>query len=115
MARTRIPDLWSPDIQADVLTPTMILKAQARALTKRTKGLLVASVEVENAAPHLFGKKGVLLVLRLDIVAAACENQRFSLFSVAHYPGSPYPAALICPSKEVAEWVRRSKSLSEAP
>jgi hypothetical protein len=113
MARDHIPDLWSDDIRADILTPTMILKAQARALTRRTRGLIAAEVFVQEHTS--MGAGHPLLVLRLDGVAAASDNQRYSLFSVAHHLRNPYPAALICASKEVADWVRRSKALSVAP
>ncbi len=40
-----IPDLWGDDINIDVLTPIMILNSQSELLRKKTKGLIVPTIE----------------------------------------------------------------------
>ena len=79
---SQIEDYW-PDLDAAaVVTPASILKAQAAALSRKSKGLLQAEVET-------FGQGGSVYH-RLVIVVPALENYRYSLLSL-HHPPTLYP------------------------
>jgi hypothetical protein len=79
---SQIEDYW-PDLDAAaVATPASILKTQAAALSRKSKGLLQA--EVETFA------KGAFVHHRLVIVVPALENYRYSLLSI-HHPATLYP------------------------
>src|SRR5262245_45532269 len=102
-------DLWPEDIKADIRTPSMILKAQAQALRKRTKGLLVAEVEARRQLdPGLHA-------LRFDVVAPPFHYARNALFQVTHNPEQPYPAAFISSSQGPANNIRAGLPTGMAP
>ena len=65
---TTIPDLWSDDIQVDVLTPLVILRAQESRLGRKTQGILearVTTVATEAWIQH-----------QLDLIAPALSTTR---------------------------------------
>lgn len=77
-----IEDYW-PDLDpAAVVTPASILKTQAAALSRKSRGLLQAEVETFANGDDVFH--------RLDIVVPALENYRYSLLRI-HHAAMLYP------------------------
>ena len=83
MAET-IPNLWPVDIQARVLTPVAILRAQASEIRKLTQGVLDAEVSVSTN-----DKDRVWYVL--DLIAPALSKYRYRVLSVGHQKDMVYP------------------------
>ena len=81
-----IPNLWSPDIKLNVLTPVAILRAQAGMLSQMTKGLLEAEV--------IASEGGHESEYALTLIAPALEGYRHQLVVVRHNPSLVYPATL---------------------
>lgn len=81
-----IADLWPSEIKVDVLSPTMILNAQAEILSQRTQGLI---------QPEIIGEtKGPLQKLYFDLVAAANNGSRNRILIVTQRLDQPYPAVV---------------------
>lgn len=78
-----IPNLWPASIEVDVLTPLVILKAQAGLLPKITKGILegkVTSVESEGTVAH-----------QLDLIAPAYYWYQHRILTATHQEKLVYP------------------------
>ncbi len=79
-----IPVLWSDDISVDVLSPVAILRAQARPLAEKTKGLLRADIESITSdtgrVKHQF-----------DLIAPALGNFRRRVLTATHQKDLVYP------------------------
>src|SRR5205809_6006843 len=72
-----IPDLWPDDFgEADVVPPVTILRAQAAALAKRTKGLVEG--RVSSQAEHQY------FLHPLALVAPALGDYSYSLLVLRH-------------------------------
>lgn len=79
-------DFWSDDIQVDVLTPLMILRAQEPGLRRRTKGILQAKLETvttEKTTIH-----------NLYLIAPALDNYKEKILTVEHKPNLVYPCSV---------------------
>jgi hypothetical protein len=83
---TDIPDLWGPEIKLDVLTPTMILNAQAEKLKEKTKGVILADFFARM--------RGNIKTLVFDIRAPAVANFRVRIMTVRHHSDRIYPAVV---------------------
>lgn len=89
-----IPDLWPEDIADDsgLIMPVAILREQAAALTKKTKGLVEA--DVITLTPKDFPKDKQELREafwhQFRLVAPALDSYTINLFSVLHKI-NPYP------------------------
>jgi len=82
----QIPNLWPDDIETEVVSPVVILRTQAIALSSVTKGVLearVTTVEGEESMAH-----------DLDIVAPALGYEH-RILTVAHGKELVYPATLM--------------------
>lgn len=88
-----IPDLWSDDIQVDVLPPLVILKAQSEPISRKTKGIL--RTEVTTVVAHQDTPEATTTHV-LDLVAPAL-NYSESLLEVCHKQDRMYPATLTVP------------------
>ena len=87
-----IPDLWSEDIQIDVLPPVAILRAQENPLGRKTKGILEAKVMTttsESEAQH-----------QLDLIAPALSHYRKTLLTARHSFEMVYPVEVRAPCFE---------------
>ena len=85
MAQT-IPNLWPDTFKVDVQSPLAILRVQAEALGKVTRGLLEGAVETEEG-------QGVVQD-RLVVVAPAYNGYRHTLIVAKHHPTLLYPVEL---------------------
>lgn len=66
---------WAiPDV-TETLTPLSILREQASALTRQTKGMLVGNVDVENSG-------GGDLTITLDLSVPALNDYRYKSFLI---------------------------------
>lgn len=83
MANT-IPTLWPESFNVDVLTPLVILKAQAAELSRVTHGILTAEVESENDKENVQH--------RLVVIAPKYRHYRHTLLAVIHNLHLVYPA-----------------------
>jgi hypothetical protein len=81
---TTIPDLWSPDIRVDVLTPVAILNCQVSYFDKKTQGILQAGIFTTDT--------GDRLIHQLDLVAPVLGNYRRTLLTAEHGRFDAYPA-----------------------
>jgi hypothetical protein len=79
-----IPNLWPEQFKIDVQSPVAILRVQAVAPSKVTRGILEGTVETESVKE--------LVQHRLVVVAPAYNGYRHTLISVLHNPNLPYPA-----------------------
>jgi hypothetical protein len=79
-----IPNLWPNEFKIDVQTPLAILRVQAVALSRVTRGILEGTVETESVKE--------CVQHRLVVVAPAYNGYRHTLISVLHNPNLPYPA-----------------------
>lgn len=82
---TTTADLWPDDIAVEVLSPVMILKQQAEAISKKTKGLVkgdVRKISIENSEEIAF-----------DLLAPAL-GLREELLTVRYKRGYPYPSSV---------------------
>jgi hypothetical protein len=79
-----VESLWSIPAADNVRAPLMIMKEQAAALTKQTKGSLVGSVE-----PVAYGNG---LVINLSVEVPALNNYRYHVMTyeqpITMYPGT---------------------------
>ncbi len=80
-----IQSLWSPEIKAEVMSPSTILKGQAEALALQTGGVLLAEVTSENT-------EGGRIALSFDLVAPALQGSRHRILKVSYSKNLPYPA-----------------------
>ena len=85
-----IPSLWPDDIKVDVLTPLMILRAQAGLLSRITKGILEAEVVVEQA--KLGGNGGTPVTqIHLDLIAPALNRSGYRILTTQYSDEMAYP------------------------
>ncbi len=83
---TTIPDLWSSDIQVDVLTPVAILRMQVSYFDKKTQGILQAGVSTTSTDDrHLHG---------LDLIAPLLDHYRKTLLTAEHRRDEAYPVVI---------------------
>jgi hypothetical protein len=61
-----VQSLWPPEIKPDILSPKLILRTQANALSAQTKGVLVGELSEGKTTPDR-------IVLNLDMVAPAIK------------------------------------------
>jgi len=88
-------NLWGDIIsEAEVRTPTIILKEQAKALTEMTKGVLVGKTTIETTS---YGK----FTIFLSVLAPRVNDYKFDVAIVEH-DINLYPATV------VAAWERYS-------
>jgi hypothetical protein len=79
-----IPNLWSADINVNVLTPAAVLRVQAGLLGKMTKGILTAHVstlEGDNDRVEHY----------LDLRAPVLEGYRYRVLTASHRKDLVYP------------------------
>lgn len=86
-----IPDLWSDDIQVDVLPPAVILRRQGEALSSKTQGILTARVLSGRPIDHTDTR-----IHSLELVAPALGYSEVIL-KVEHDESRPYPVSLTLP------------------
>ncbi|MFI5382384.1 MAG: hypothetical protein ACHRHE_24060 [Tepidisphaerales bacterium] len=87
---TQIPNLWPMDeIAVDVLSPLVILRAQATELERLTQGVLRAEVVSETE-----GDDPEFETHRLDVIAPAVGNLRRTLATVSHAEDGAYPVSV---------------------
>lgn len=79
-----IPSLWPEDFKIDVQSPLAILRVQATALSKATRGILRGDVETETGTETVRH--------RLVVIAPAYNGYRHTLLAVTHKVHFPYPA-----------------------
>jgi hypothetical protein len=80
---SEIEDLW-PDLSATaIVTPASILKTQAAALTRKSKGLIEA--QVETAA------SGLNIAHKLVLIVPALDDYRYPLLQIFHAVTPLYP------------------------
>jgi hypothetical protein len=78
-----IPNLWSADINVNILTPIAVLRTQAGLLGKMTKGVLtahVSSLDGESEVEHY-----------LDLRAPALEGYRYRVLTASYRKDLVYP------------------------
>jgi hypothetical protein len=85
-----IPDLWGDDIDVDVVPPHVILKTQAEAISRRTKGLLTASV-TEDFQKDSEGKTSWFFSLILNAPSLGYDEE---LLELSHDDKHLYPVRL---------------------
>jgi hypothetical protein len=108
-----MPDLWPDDVgqQTDLDPPIVLLREQAEALPRRTKGLLTASVITKKVADEF------VHVFMLE--APALDNYSYELFWVQH-PVLLYPVKIVVGEKEYAaadpdEFTKKLRSVLALP
>lgn len=79
-----IESLWPQQIRERVLSPTVILRAQAEALARQTGGILLGEINKQVT------EKGVSLAF--NIVVPALDNYRHRVLDILYAENSPYPA-----------------------
>jgi hypothetical protein len=86
-----IPDLWPDEFKVDVQTPVTVLRVQAQALARKTRGILKAEVETEvwqkDYSQH-----------RFVVIAPAVNGLRQTLVTVRNEKDLPYPATVYSPA-----------------
>lgn len=82
-----IPNLWSPQVKVDVVTPYAILQVQANLLSQITQGILQGDIETEMGQTKVQH--------RLVIIAPAYNGYRHTLVVVHHKQNLPYPADVL--------------------
>jgi hypothetical protein len=82
-----IPNLWSPDINVNTLTPSAVLRAQAGMLGKMTKGILTAQVTALE-------RDNDRIEHTLDLRAPALENYRYRVLTAYHRKNLVYPVTV---------------------
>lgn len=116
---TEIPDLWGDDIDVDVVPPLAILKTQAEAISRRTKGILKAEVvssptsvasreslsltadtggplfEPENSA----SSQNLPYWIHMLVLQAPAIEYEEELLTVSHHDKRLYPVTIEVPSK----------------
>lgn len=83
---TAIPDLWSEDINVNVLPPIAVLKTQESLLARKTQGMLQAKVtttETDKLVQH-----------SLDLIAPGLNFYRERLLSATHGREMLYPVTI---------------------
>ena len=81
-----IPDLWSDDIEVNLVSPVAILRAQTGFLERKTQGILRAEVRSTDS--------GNRAVHSLDLIAPALNDYRKSLLSASHAKDMIYPVTV---------------------
>src|SRR5438270_951123 len=76
-------DLWSDDIQVDVLPPIAVLRAQEHLLAQKTRNILQAQLTVTEGQDQV--------ELGLDLVAPALNSYRARLLTARHNKEFIYP------------------------
>lgn len=99
---TEIPDLWGDDINVDVVPPLVILKAQAEAISRRTRGMLTAEV-VSSSGKE---KGEVTWVHGLHLRAPTIEYGEL-LLTLSHDENRFYPVSVELP--EPISWAQGSR------
>ena len=79
------PDFWPTDISLDALSPAMILSQQAEALSRRTRGLVVAELIQDQGDD--------IVRLAFDLVAPTSRYQH-RLLMIRYVRGTVYPAVI---------------------
>jgi hypothetical protein len=96
-----ILDLWSDDIQANVLTPVAILRTQVSALSRKAEGILRAEVRIDVNQARI--------ELHLILIAPALNDYQVTLLKASHDAELVYPA--IVKSRGLLPPPRRPKYL----
>ncbi len=107
-----IPDLWSDDIEVNLVSPVAILRAQTGFLERKTQGVLraeVTSTTSDNREIH-----------SLDLIAPALNGYRKSILSAAHAKDMIYPVTvrsegLIPPDRGLGDALARLAMGSSGP
>jgi hypothetical protein len=92
---TEIPDLWGDDIDVDVVSPHVILKTQAEAIARRTKGLLTAEVSTSAEPDDDFNFTSTHKLL---ILARSIGYEGEELLQIQHPDKRYYPLSIEVPS-----------------
>jgi hypothetical protein len=71
-----VASLW-PEINVDIVPPATVLRIQAAALSRLTKGMLDAEVTTVNGVEDYIS-------LRLDLIAPALDDRRERILTVTH-------------------------------
>jgi hypothetical protein len=100
-----IPDLWGDDFQVEVLSPILILRMQAEAIQKKTRGILLGEVSTRIAEPDETQLGYAIDIHNLDLIAPAI-NYRESILEVWHKVDRYYPIFIKLP--EEIEWEKPS-------
>jgi hypothetical protein len=94
---TEIPDLWGDDIKVDVLPPSVILRAQATLIGRKTQGIL--SADVVSSTSDEDGERWEEHTLQ---VFATSAGYRESILTVYHSANRVYPVTIQLP--EDIDW-----------
>ena len=100
-----IPSLWPDSINASVLTPLAILRIQANALGKATKGLLEARVHSVRS--------GESVQHQVDVIAKALDYTH-RILSVTHNATLVYPAQVKAQVDVTGEILEQTAAHDEA-
>jgi hypothetical protein len=83
---TVIPDLWGDSVSPDIITPTMILNAQAEQLSRKSKGYIRAELDKEPTEHFT--------TLAFDVIAPGARYLRRRLFQIRFENDLVYPATV---------------------
>ena len=92
-AVAEIPDLWGDEIDVNVVEPVIILKTQAELLSKRTHGLIQATVRSSFVSDQTWIHT---LVLEANSIARYED-----VLHLKYDNTNPYPCELAIPSSEI--------------
>ncbi len=95
---TEIPDLWDEDIKVDVLPPVVILRVQAEAISRKTHGILSATVRTEVEGSGEGGKRNLEETHILELTAPAYGYSE-EILKVVHPESRVYPAKIELPER----------------
>ena len=88
----QIPDLWGGNIDVDVVPPLVILKTQAEAIARRTKGVLTGNVTTVFGGEESKGQ-----TIHQLLINAPSLGYTEHLLSVTHGEDRVYPSEVRMP------------------
>ena len=91
---TEIPDLWGDDIRVDVVPPIVVLKTQAEAISRRTKGMLTAEI---SSSTDVDDDGAVECRHKLILQARSIGYYGEELLQIQHYESRYYPLTIELP------------------
>ncbi len=92
---TEIPDLWGDDIRVDIVPPLVVLKTQAEAISRRTKGMLTADV---SSSRDVDDDGAVECRHKLLLQARSIGYHGEELLQIQHYENRYYPLTIELPT-----------------
>jgi hypothetical protein len=85
-----IPNLWPTNLKSDILLPEAIIRTQAGALARMTRGVLEGAVSIGQGG----GEEEPYSTIRLDVIAPALDSYAHEILTAYHRHDRVYPVSV---------------------